>query len=243
MRISVAQIKPDKANIEYNIEAHIKSIDIAISLGVDLIVFPELSITSYEPEYAEQLASTENDPRLEVFQKTSDHHNIIIGVGLPIKSDSGIYIGSVFFHPNTTKQVYAKQMLHSDEIPYFIPGHKQTLITVKDTVIAPAICYESLQPEHAEKANKLGADIYIASVAKSQNGINKAMSYFPETAMTYSMPVLMSNSIGHCDNFMSAGQTSIWNEKGILIGQLDDKNEGLLIFDTQTKEVIEQNIS
>ena len=43
----------------------------------------------------------------------------------------------------------------------------------------------------------------------------------------------MSNSIGFCDNFLSVGQSAIWNKNGELINQLDDKNEGLLIFDTK----------
>jgi predicted amidohydrolase len=47
----------------------------------------------------------------------------------------------------------------------------------------------------------------------------------------------MCNSVGFCDNFESAGQTSAWNEDGILLGQLDSKEEGALIFDTDAKSV------
>jgi hypothetical protein len=57
-----------------------------------------------------------------------------------------------------------------------------------------------LQPNHSEKAFQLGADIYIASVAKSQSGVDKAMRHYPEVAKKYAMPVLMANSVGsvHC---------------------------------------------
>jgi apolipoprotein N-acyltransferase len=43
---------------------------------------------------------------------------------------------------------------------------EQVIIKTNDTNIAPAICYESLQPIHIENAFKLGADVYLASVAK-----------------------------------------------------------------------------
>lgn len=43
----------------------------------------------------------------------------------------------------------------------------------------------------------------------------------------------MSNGIGPSDDFISAGQTAVWDANGILVGQLDDKQEGLLIFDGQ----------
>jgi len=35
-----------------------------------------------------------------------------------------------------------------------------------------------------------------------------------------------------------AGKSSVWNEKGELIGQLGAKEEGLIIFDTKSKELI-----
>ena len=53
------------------------------------------------------------------------------------------------------------------------------------------------------------------------------------------MPVLMSNCVGFCDNFLSVGNSSVWTKDGKLVGQLDDKTEGILIFDTETEEVIE----
>ncbi len=56
------------------------------------------------------------------------------------------------------------------------------------------------------------------------------------------MTVLMSNCVGHCDNFESAGKSSVWNDKGLLIGQLNDTNEGILIFDTDTQKLIEKTI-
>jgi predicted amidohydrolase len=54
------------------------------------------------------------------------------------------------------------------------------------------------------------------------------------------MTVLMSNCVGHCDNFESAGRSSAWNDEGLLLGQLNDTDEGMLIFDTDTRETIER---
>lgn len=48
----------------------------------------------------------------------------------------------------------------------------------------------------------------------------------------------MSNSVGFCNNFLSVGTSSVWTKQGVLVGQLDDKKEGLLIFDTENEEVI-----
>ncbi len=242
MKISVAQTRPIKGDIVANIEAHKKLINLAIYHKADSIFFPELSLTGYEPELSKELATSQNDENFYDFQEISDKNKITIGIGMPTKTNLGIQISMIIFQPNTARQTYSKQQLHSDEFPYFVNGEKQIIITVDNKKIAPAICYESLQTNHSEIAYKLGAEIYVASVAKSQNGIDKVMIHYPEIAKKYSMPVLMSNCVGFCDNFESVGKSSVWTKQGNLAGQLDNKIEGILIFDTETEEIIEKTI-
>ncbi|EPR68305.1 carbon-nitrogen hydrolase family protein [Cyclobacterium qasimii] len=235
MKIGLIQSQSHKGNIRHNIEQHKYWIDIAVAEKADLIVFPELSLTSYEPELAEKLALDQQNLGLSEFQQLSDRHQITIGIGLPTKSKSGIFISMVFFQPNLPYHIYSKQKLHPDEMPYFVAGDKMFVLTINDLKIAPAICYEGLQPEHAEKAMAYGADVYLASVAKPQQNVEKAFSHFSNIAVKYSIPVLMVNCIGHCDNFKSAGQTSIWDKNGLLIGQLDQSHEGILFYDTESQ--------
>lgn len=54
-------------------------------------------------------------------------------------------------------------------------------------------------------------------------------------ASKHSMTVLMANCIGHCDNFESVGKSAVWSNEGILVGELDDTNEGIIIYDTTTQ--------
>ncbi len=238
MRISIAQTRPIKGDMVANIETHKKFTNLAVSYKADAIFFPELSITGYEPKLAKQLATNQDDNRFDDFQKISDIKNITIGIGVPTVGETGILISMIIFQPNTERQTYSKQQLHSDEFPYFVNGQQQIILTVKNKQIAPAICYESLQPEHSENAFKGGAEIYIASVAKSANGVGKAFDHFPKIAKQYSMPVLMSNCLGLCDDFESTGNSAIWNKDGLLSGQLNETDEGILIFDTETELLI-----
>ncbi len=237
MNIAIAQIKPVKGDIPANIEKHSKFIELASILNTDFIFFPELSLTGYEPELAVKLAVNKNDKRFDVLQQMSDQKMISFGVGVPTITQNGICISMIVFQPKQPRILYSKQQLHEDELPYFKNGNEQILITLKNQKIAPAICYESLQMNHADEAVKLGAQIYAASVAKSQNGINKAYAHYPNIAKKYKIPVLMSNCIGECDNFVSAGLSSVWNKEGELILQFDRQEEGIIIFDTETEKV------
>jgi predicted amidohydrolase len=240
VKICVAQTRPVKGDIQTNIEGHKRLIDLAIANGADTIIFPELSITGYEPALSKVLATTPDDNRFDDFQHISDEKHITIGVGMPLKNGEAISIAMIIFQPNKARGIYYKQHLHEDELPYFIEGQGQAPLAKNKTALA--ICYELSVPEHSENASKDGAEIYIASVAKSVSGVEKAINTLSDIARKYSMTVLMANCIGYCDNFECGGKTSIWNRKGVLAGQLNDRSEGILIIDTETQQVLERTV-
>jgi predicted amidohydrolase len=242
MKICVAQTRPIKGNIQSNIDNHKKLIGLAVSNGADTVIFPELSITGYEPQLAKELATNQDDSRFDDFHKIANARQITIGVGMPTKNKSGICISMLLFQPHQARQTYSKKYIHPDEKEFFIGGQNSIGLIGNKTNIALAICYELSIPDHAENAFKSGAEIYIASVAKSMTGVDQASQRLADIASKYSMTVLMSNCIGPSDDFESAGKSSIWNSQGLLIGQLNDTNEGIIIIDTDTQEIIEKTI-
>ena len=238
MKICLAQIKSEKGNISKNIQNHLTFIEHAIELNSDLIVFPELSITNYEPELANELATEVNDDIFNQFQDLSDKRKITIGLGMPTKANDGINISMLIFQPNKERTVYSKCLLHPDEFPYFVSSNNQPFLRIKGKNIALGICYETLQREHFIKAKNNNADLYIASVAKPDRGTDKAYLHFPSIAKEFETPILMCNSIGYSDNFIANGLSSIWNEKGELLDHLNEENQGLLIYDIETEKII-----
>ena len=235
MKICVAQTKPIKGDIEKNIENHKTLIERAIKEKADIIIFPELSLTGYEPELSKELATTINDVRFDIFQNISNANEIVIGIGLPIKNKIGICISMLIFQPNKPRASYFKKYLHPGEEKHFIPGDNMLPIKFKGNTIAFAICYETSISEHSEIAFKNGANVYIASVLNSINGVVKDINRISNIAKKYKMVAAMSNFVGESGNYDCAGKSSIWNNEGKLIEQLDGNNEGILIFDTNTQ--------
>ncbi len=242
MKICVAQTRPAKGDIASNIDKHEKLIDLAVSNGADIIVFPELSLTGYEPALAEALATTQDDRRFDGFQTISDAGQTIIGVGVPTRTEAGICISMVVFQPNQPRQTYSKKHLHADEEPFFVSGQNLDTLKIGKTSIALAICYELSIPEHPENAFKNGAEVYIASVAKSAAGVERSFPILSGIARQYSMTVLMSNCTGPCDGSESAGKTAIWHTDGSLLSQLDGTDEGILMIDTETRELVTKTV-
>lgn len=238
MKLCVAQAKAVKGDIRSNIENHKKIIDLAVSHGADTIIFPELSITGYEPTLAKDLAISISDERLNDFQDISDAKKVTIGVGAPLKAGSGITISMVLFQPGAERGVYTKKYLHADEDPYFVSGQSTISLLGEDGDVALAICYELSIPAHVEDAYKCGAGIYIVSAVKSVGGIDKAVARLSEIGEQYEMTVLLANAVGESDGFECAGRSAIWDNTGALVKQLDATSEGILVIDTKTRNII-----
>nr|WP_220250464.1 carbon-nitrogen hydrolase family protein [Halomonas montanilacus] len=122
MKLCAVQYAPVTGDVEGNVKRHVELIELAATQDAELIFFPELSLTGYEPTLARGLATHEEDPRLDVFQRLSDAHAIVIGVGLTLVTSTRPQIGMVVFQPRAARQAYAKQHLHDDELPYFSSG-------------------------------------------------------------------------------------------------------------------------
>lgn len=240
MKISVAQNKPAIGNIEANIKKHRELVELAAADGADIIIFPELSLSGYEPNIASQVATTLDDIRLAALQELSNKHKIVIGAGIPIKSKRGITITMLIFQPGLEISTYSKKYLHPDEEPVFVSGENFSSFIVNDTKIALAICYEISIPQHAHDAAKDKPVVYIASVAKFRRHMESTTATLSDTAKKYSMNVMMANCLGLCDGEECAGSSLVVNDKGVVMDQLDDTREGVLIFDLKTKKTLKK---
>ncbi|WP_407402292.1 carbon-nitrogen hydrolase family protein [Chryseobacterium sp.] len=236
MKISVAQTNPIKGNVKINLQNHLKLIEKAIDNNVELIIFPELSLTGYEPELAKIISENFDESKLDIFQKKSDEHNITIGIGLPTMKNDKIFISMIIFQPCKEKIIYSKQNLFPSEKELFTKGNKQIIVKFENNnIFAPAICYEISDKYHSQNAKVNNASIYIASVLNSKSGIDDDLLKLSSIAKEHNMTVMMSNFIGESGGYDCAGKSSLWNNDGRLIEQLNDYQEGILIYDTINK--------
>ncbi|NHF67533.1 carbon-nitrogen hydrolase family protein [Xanthomonas hortorum] len=236
MKLIAAQISSIPGEIGKNISKHLDVIRLAASKDADVLVFPELSLTGYKPRLAGALAAHPTDRCFDEFQVLSNRHGMLIAVGAPTKGTKGTEISMICFQPGLERTIYSKQQLHLDELPFFTPATEQRVLRHADQVLAPAICYESLQASHAEQAAASGAGVYLASVAKSERGVTSAYSHYPKIAEKHSMTVLMANCVGPADTFIGAGRSAIWSSDGDLVCSADAFQEALVAYDTRDGE-------
>jgi len=242
MKICIAQNKPVVGDIPQNIDNHLRLIKLAIPYKPDIIIFPELSITAYDFEAALSLATDMKDSRFDIFQNTSDIHSVIIGIGVPIREKEKICISMILFQPNKPRELYSKKYLHPDETMHFSPGKTTIGLIGTYQEVALAICYEISVPAHVKNVNKCGAKIYLASVAKFEEGIEPALKRLSDIGSDYAMIVMMANSVGKCGENVCAGRSSVWDNNGLLMDQLNGTKEGILLIDTDNNQVVNKSL-
>lgn len=240
MIITLAQVQPKYRDMAYNLASQETFIRQAAESGSELIIFPELSISGYEPTLATEFATTTDDKRFQMFQELADQLHITIITSAPLRSEDGITISLLIYQTGAPVQVYSKQYLPDDEVPFFVP--QQCSYRLESGLrIGLAICYELSVKEHFEQSNKGGLDIYMASTAKTADGSVKAHERMAELARDHGIMTLFVNSLGPADGVVCNGRSAAWDKNGQKLGELSSDSEGLLIVDTE-QQIIQDAI-
>src|SRR5579863_4102245 len=119
--IAAGQSSSIKGDIAANVRRQGQFVRAAAEHGARVVVFPELSLTGYEPTVAAQCAIEAGDSRLRPFQELADSLNVIIMPGCAIRSAyDRPYIGMFVFQPRQAVAAYRKRFVHVSELPYFV---------------------------------------------------------------------------------------------------------------------------
>src|SRR3972149_3271217 len=79
--LGIAQLAPALGNLDANLALHDKILREAEGQGVDLLLFPELSLTGYFlKDLVPSVALTPRDPRLDLFKHASRRMAIVVGL-------------------------------------------------------------------------------------------------------------------------------------------------------------------
>ncbi|TDQ33011.1 carbon-nitrogen hydrolase family protein [Zeaxanthinibacter enoshimensis] len=235
MKISLVQNRPYTANLSANIKDHVEYAQKSVETGAELVVFPELSLTGYEPTLAAGLALEKDDSRLQPLQDFSDKHKITLGVGVPLLSKKGICISLLFFRPGLPVIVHHKQYLHPDEEAYFVSGPNLPGIRLDGLHVGLAICYELSVKEQLVEQLKHEPGIYLSSVAKAPRGLATATTQLAQIARKYNIITGMVNCVGPANGSICMGNTAIWDSGGSLLGLLNQQDTGILILDLENR--------
>ena len=231
LTIAAAQSTSIAGDLQANIARHQHFIQIAAKQGVQLLVFPELSLTGYEPALAADLAIAPEAAVLQPLRELAREMAVTAVVGMPIRlsAEGPVLIGALVLAADGSLAVYSKLHLHSGEERAFAPGTGGAPLTLGDSQVALAVCADFCHASHAAAAAGLGADVYAAGVLISPAGYGVDSALLQGHASSHSMLVLMANHGGATGGWESAGRSAIWAAGGALLAAAPGVGDGLLI--------------
>ena len=236
MKIALVQLESITGDIEGNVTRHLAALRRLRATDVDLAVFPELSLTNYEPRIAARTALADDDARLASFAQAARELDAPICVGAAIESAGKPSISAILCSPGQPRRIIHKAYLHADEEPLFAAGIARASVLPLAQRIALAICFDISVDAHIEDAASQGMDVYLASVAKTVRGIKAARKRLCALARQYRVPVLAVNSVGRCEGSRAGGGSLVIDRHGSVVEALDDRQQAILIYDTDLAE-------
>jgi predicted amidohydrolase len=222
LRVAAAQIECRPGDIAANLDAHLAAVRSAQTQGAQLVVFPELSLTDYlsEPD-TESLARTSDAEELHAIAAVAG--STLVSVGFIERGEDGrIYNAQALLSAGICRQVHRKANLPSYgqlvEGRHYTPGRSVELASLTPAwKAATLICADTWNPALPWLAAIQHADILIVPVASSLDAVGGEFDNpggwdinLRHTAMTYGLPLVMTN---HCGR---RGGLNFWGGSRIL---------------------------
>ena len=160
LRIAAAQSPSVPGDVARNVLTHLAFVRVAASEGVQVLLFPELSLTGYEPTVLAANVLDADHAALAPLRQAARDQGMAIVVGGPAASvQAGALpaIGAWVLAPDGSVALYRKRHLHASEERFASAGtHDAQVHLLAGEPTGMAVCADITHPEHARAAHGAG---------------------------------------------------------------------------------------
>ena len=240
-RIQIAQLNLRVGDVAGNADRVIAAAAEAQLAGVDLVVFPELTLTGYPPE--DLLLRPELLQRVEyalgrIQQETArSAPGMALVLGYPRSAVGGLYNVAGVIRDGAVVAEYAKQQLPNysvfDEKRYFQPGATATVFGHRGLQLALSVCEDIWQEGPSTQAAEAGAQVLI-NINASPFHAGKAAereALLARRATEHGFPILYANLVGGQDELVFDGGSFAVDASGQVVARAPHFEESLLLVD------------
>ena len=180
IKLGLAQIYPKLGDLEHNLALHLDYIQQAQAQGVNLLVFPELSLTGYQVQDLAPEVAISSDAGDEVFGallKASAKIDIVFGF---VHRDrrNRFFIANAYLSAGEALHVHHKLYLPTyamfDESRYFAQGNSVRAFDTRFGRLGMLICEDFWHVSPAYLLWLDGADILILNSSSPSRGLNES---------------------------------------------------------------------
>ena len=244
MRLGLAQIDTVVGDLDGNREKMSERIAEAKRQGVELLLFPELAITSYPPEDLLLRPGFVRAAEESLEKLAREARGIVVLVGVPL-FDRDLFNACAVCAGGEVKAVYRKRFLPNygvfDEDRYFAPGRDLVLVELGETQIGITVCEDMWQPGPPATDLALAGAELLVNVSASPFHVGKEIEreeMFVTRARDNSCFVAFCNAVGGQDELIFDGHSCVIDDEGEIIARAPGFEECMLVVDVDPKAVI-----
>src|SRR5439155_1035764 len=260
LRVGLAQINTTIGDLERNVRKALEYVERARELGVDVVSFPELTVTGYPPEdlLLRSQFVRDNVAALEGMVGACRGITVVVGfvdrgaearsliwgpVGATDVSRVPIYNAAAVIHDGRLVHVYHKERLPNygvfDEARYFEADRACEVYRVAGVDVGVNICEDIWYPgDPTETQAKAGARV-IVNINGSPYHAGKRRfreEMLAERARAYDVYVCYTNQVGGQDELVFDGGSMVLAPSGELIARAAMFEEELLVCDFELEQ-------
>jgi len=245
IRLGLAQINTTVGDITGNTEKILESLERASKSGVDVIVFPELSITGYP---AEDLLFKMHfiEDNIDALNEIAKHvpKSMIAVVGF-VDLDGDLYNAAAVINDGKVVAKYHKNYLPNygvfDEMRYFQKGSKSLVVKFDNVRMGVTICEDIWYPGGPARDESLYGDaqliVNLSASPYYQNKLVWREKMLSTRANDNLAIVAYVNLVGGQDELVFDGASLVVNENGKILARAKQFEEDLLIVDVEINNV------
>jgi predicted amidohydrolase len=251
VRIGLAQIDCRLGDVAANVERHLEWISRARDQGVELLVFPELSLTGYRLLHlTSRVALPASAPALRRLAEAAGSMQVVLG--FVEESDRGVlHNTAVLLSHERPHLVHRKLYLPTyglfQEERFFRPGRRLDLATLAWGKTGILICEDLWHPELARRLAFAGSRLLIvpsAGPGRIGTGSSGELPANAEswevltraTAMLNSCWIVYCNRVGWEEGSFYGGSSHIVRPGGQILERAPILDEHLLVADLDLRE-------
>ncbi len=247
IQIALAQINLCVGNIKGNSDHIVEYILRAKERHADIIIFPELAITSYPPEDLLLRPALHSQIKKSLKDICNAAHGIDVIIGYPLLSEGNLYNSCSLLREGAIKKTYHKQLLPNygvfDEKRYFEPGDETILFDLHGVSTALSICEDIWEDSPCQKAKDAGAKLIINLNASPYHSGKAAMreELLKSRSQQSGLDIIYTNLVGGQDELVFDGDSMVVNNRGEIIFRAPQFTEGLYLV--QYSETYDEKFS
>jgi NAD+ synthase (glutamine-hydrolysing) len=244
VRLALAQINTTVGDLEGNRERILQAIDEARGAEADLVLLPELAVTSYPPEdllLRPGFIRAAEESLQEIARKTS---GLVALVGFP-HFDRDLYNACAVCADGEVKAVYRKRFLPNygvfDEDRYFAPARDLLLVELGGTLVGPTICEDLWQPGPPATDLALAGAQLLTNISASPFHVcrdREREEMFATRARDNACFVAFCNAVGGQDELIFDGHSLVLDEEGHVLARAPGFEEALLVVDIDPADAV-----